>query len=99
MTHRLQVLGYPVLHIVSFCGSLYLHMPRTPKSDPKKLAYTLDEVAQMTGFSRRTMGRLFEGQPGVLVLERPTTMSKRRYRSLRIPRAVYERVIRTLALR
>ena len=74
-------------------------MPRTPKTDVEKLAYSLDEVAQMTGFSRRTMGRLFEGQPGVLLLERPTTMSKRRYRSLRIPHAVYERVIRTLTVR
>jgi transcriptional regulator GlxA family with amidase domain len=64
-----------------------------------KQAYTLDEVAALTGFSRRSVTRIFEREPGVLVLERPTTMNKRRYRSVRIPQAVYERVIRRLTVR
>jgi len=65
----------------------------------KKQTYTLNEVAALTGFSRRTIARLFEREAGVMVLERPTKMNKRRYRSVRIPHAVYERVIRRLTVR
>jgi hypothetical protein len=58
-----------------------------------KQIYTVKEVAMMMGLSRQTVVRLFEKERGVLILERPETMHKRRYRSLRIPRAVYERVL------
>ena len=70
-------------------------VPKTPKT-PKKpgMAYTVDEVAEMMGWSRGTITRMFEKEPGVLVLNRPTKMNKRRYRSIRIPRHVYERVRR-----
>jgi hypothetical protein len=61
-----------------------------------KAAYTVAEVAALTGFSRGTITRLFEREPGVILLERPSKMNKRRYRSVRIPHAVYERVIRRL---
>ncbi len=50
-----------------------------------KAAYTVAEVSALTGFSRQTVARLFERQPGVIVLDRPTKMNKRRYRSVRIP--------------
>lgn len=60
----------------------------------EKLAYTVDEVAEMMGFHRDTVVKLFENEPGVIILNRPTKMNKRRYRSIRIPRAVYERVRR-----
>lgn len=36
---------------------------------------------------------MFEHEKGVIVLERPETLQKRRFRKMRIPRAVYERVI------
>lgn len=65
----------------------------------EKLVYTVDEVATLTGFSRSTVTRLFLKERGVIVLERPTKMNKRRYRSLRIPRAVYERVVNRLAVK
>ena len=45
----------------------------------------------MTGFSPQTVTRLFENEPGILVLEGGGP--KRKYRSLRIPKHVYERVI------
>lgn len=61
-----------------------------------KQAYTVAEVAALTGLSARTVTRMFENETGVLVLERPERMHKRRYRSIRIPRAVYERVLRKL---
>jgi transcriptional regulator GlxA family with amidase domain len=58
--------------------------------------YTVNEVAALTGFSRRTITRLFEHERGVLILERPEEKHKRRQRHLRIPRPVYERVINRL---
>lgn len=62
-----------------------------PVSD--KAALTVAEVTKLTGYSARTVIRLFENERGVLVLERPETRTKRRYRSIRIPRAVYQRVL------
>ncbi len=57
---------------------------------------TVPQIADMTGRSRRTVIRWFEDESGVLnVLDNPETLHKRRYRTLRIPRAVYERVIQT----
>jgi hypothetical protein len=56
--------------------------------------YTIAEVAAMTGFSKQTVTRFFEKEPGVLILARPERKHKRRYRSIRRPRSVYERVIR-----
>jgi transcriptional regulator GlxA family with amidase domain len=56
--------------------------------------YTAAEVAKLMGFSRPTVTRLFENEPGVIVIKRPEKMHKRSYRSIRIPHAVYERVLR-----
>ena len=67
------------------------------KADTGKQAYTVGEVADLTGFSRQTVTRLFEKEEGVLVIERPETMHKRGYRNIRIPRHVYERVIRKVS--
>lgn len=61
--------------------------------------YTVNEVAALTGFSRTTVIRLFENERGVIVLGRPETMHKRRFRTIRIPRAVYERVIGKLRVK
>jgi hypothetical protein len=57
------------------------------------------EVAALTGFSRDTITRMFQHEPGVLIIARPTTNRKRRYRSIRIPRAVYERVVDRLTVK
>jgi transcriptional regulator GlxA family with amidase domain len=64
----------------------------------EKMAYTIAEVAEMTGLSARTITRMFENEKGVILIERPESMHKRRYRSIRIPRAVYERVIRRITV-
>lgn len=61
--------------------------------------YTVREVAAMTGFSRSTITKMFESEPGVIVISRPEQMHKQRYRSIRIPRAVYERVLRRITNR
>ncbi len=55
--------------------------------------YTIREVQALTGFSFQTVTRLFEHERGVLIIERPEEKHKRSYRSIRIPRHVYERVI------
>ena len=65
---------------------------------PEKLVYTVSEVATLMGLSKQTIARLFEHEPGVLIVTRPEMMHKRRYRSIRIPRAVYERVLRRLSV-
>jgi hypothetical protein len=52
----------------------------------EKQAYTVAEVAAMMGFSRNTITRMFEREPGVIIVPRPSTNRKRRYRSIRIPR-------------
>jgi hypothetical protein len=59
--------------------------------------YTVAEVAKLTGYSPQMITRLFENEAGVLIVKRQA--KKRAYRSIRIPRAVYERVIRKISIR
>jgi AraC-like DNA-binding protein len=63
----------------------------------EKEAYTVAEVSQKIGLSRQTVTRLFEKERGVIILERPETLRKRGYRNIRIPHAVYQRVIGRLS--
>jgi len=58
--------------------------------------YTISEVAQLTGFSPQTVTRMFENERGVLIVKRQA--KKRNYRTIRIPRTVYERVIRRISV-
>jgi hypothetical protein len=61
--------------------------------------YTVADVAALTGLSRQTVTRMFERERGVLILERPEKIHKRRFRTIRIPRTVYERVVNRLSVR
>ena len=70
--------------------------PRSLDIQSPKAVLTVAEVAVLTGFCKQTIINRFENEPGVLILERPEKMHKRKYRSIRIPRAVYERVLRSL---
>ena len=70
----------------------------SPLEARQKLAYTVGEAARLTGLSRQTITRIFEREQGVIVMSRAATMAKRNYRSIRIPRPVYERVIRSLRI-
>jgi hypothetical protein len=67
-----------------------------PSEEP---ALTVVEVAALTGFSQDTVRRIFKREPGVLILDRPEKLHKRPYRSIRIPRAVYERVVREMRVK
>ncbi len=73
-------------------------MTEKPASSEKP-AYTVAEVAQLMALSRQTVTRLFEKEPGVLVFGSAEAMNKRSYRSIRIPHAVYERVVNRLAVK
>jgi predicted DNA-binding transcriptional regulator AlpA len=61
-----------------------------------KPALTLKEVAELTGFSRQTVTRIFEDEPGVLVFERAESMHRKKHRTITVPRPVFERVIERL---
>jgi transcriptional regulator GlxA family with amidase domain len=61
--------------------------------------YTVSEVAALMGLSRQTVIRLFEREPGVLIIKYPEKMHKRGRRTIRIPRDVFERVIRSLRVK
>jgi hypothetical protein len=58
--------------------------------------YTVAEIAEVWKLSQDKARRLFENEPGVLVLENRGIVSRRRYRTLRIPESVFQRVYRRL---
>lgn len=58
--------------------------------------YTPDELGKIWGLSPDTVRRLFEREPGVLVIEHLKARKKRRYRTLRIPSSVAQRVHRRM---
>ncbi len=59
---------------------------------PDKPVYSVAEVCVLLGFSRWTVIRLFENEPGVLIRSHPERMHKRGRRIIRIPRHVFLRV-------
>ena len=68
-----------------------------PASPDRDGALSIEQAAKESGWSRQTVTRMFEDAPGVLIITRPETLHKRAHRSIRIPRKVYERVLRNLA--
>jgi hypothetical protein len=58
---------------------------------------TVSEVAQIIRQSEDAVTRLFSKMPGVIDLGRAETRHKRRYRVLRIPKAVVEKFLSTRA--
>lgn len=62
--------------------------------------YSIAEVSALTGLSVRVVTRLFEEEPGVIIYEQPNKRRRRAgYRTIRVPRTVYERVVRRLSVR
>jgi hypothetical protein len=55
--------------------------------------YTVVEAAEILKVSRDTITKMFEDQPGVVDLGSPERLHKRRYRVLRIPHSVFNRVL------
>lgn len=61
--------------------------------------FTPAEVAEAWGVSADTIRRMFMDEPGVLVIEpAPARFSRRKYRTLRIPASVAERVHRRMTI-
>jgi hypothetical protein len=60
--------------------------------------YTVAEVAKLTGFSPQMVTRIFEDEKGVLIFQVARLRKRATYRTIRIPRHVYERVIRRLSV-
>ena len=60
--------------------------------------YTISEIAEMWKLSVDVIRRLFQNEPGVLVLGSTNPRAKRRYLTLRIPQSVLERVHRQMSL-
>ena len=65
-------------------------------TDSKVRHYTPTEIAEIWNLSTDTVRKLFENEPGVLVLEDDKHRRRRRYRTLRIPEDVLERVHKRL---
>ena len=61
--------------------------------------YSVKEVAEMWGLSADSIRRLFDDEPGVLVIGDRNHQRKRRYHTLRIPQSVIERVHRRMCSR
>jgi hypothetical protein len=57
--------------------------------------YTIQELTMLHGLSRMTIARLYENEPGVLILSRKIR-NKRGHRTMRVPRHVHLRVMRKL---
>jgi hypothetical protein len=66
------------------------------KSSPARFVerhYSVAEIASLWNLSSDAIRRLFENEPGVLVIsDNSSSRRKRRYTTLRIPESVLERV-------
>lgn len=58
--------------------------------------FSPEQLGDIWGLSADTIRRVFEGEPGVLIIEHART-SARRYRTLRIPESVALRVHRRMS--
>jgi transcriptional regulator GlxA family with amidase domain len=58
--------------------------------------YSPDELASIWNLSADTVRRLFEREPGVLIIEHTKNSARRRYRTLRITESVALRVHRRM---
>ena len=59
---------------------------------PAELHYAPSEVAELWQYNVDTIRRLFEDEPGVLVLQSPMKKGTRSYKTIRIPESVLVRV-------
>ena len=59
--------------------------------------YSVKEIADLLELSRDSVRKLFQNEPGVLVLGDQSSKYKRRYTTLRIPESVLRRVVRRMS--
>jgi len=53
--------------------------------------WTIAEIAARHKLSRQTVTKMFENESGIIVMDSPTKMRKRRHRTIRVPHPVYLR--------
>jgi hypothetical protein len=58
--------------------------------------YAPSEVADLWKFNVETIRRLFQDEPGVMMLQAPVKKGRRPYKTIRIPQSVLERVHKRL---
>ena len=78
-------------------GTLYVSQLKPFPSPITEVTYTTAQLAAMWQLSVDTIRSLFEREPGVMLLQRPRR-GVRRYRTLRIPASVAERVFRRMTV-
>jgi predicted transcriptional regulator len=59
----------------------------------EKAPYSVAEIAELTGLSVQSVIRVFEKERGVIIFEIKRPRKRASYRTLRIPRHVYRRVM------
>jgi hypothetical protein len=67
---------------------------QTPLASFQEPHYTVAEIAELWKLSRDVVREIFQGEPGVLVIGRNGSGSKRGYHTLRVPESVLARVHR-----
>jgi hypothetical protein len=60
--------------------------------------FSISEISEIWNVSKDTVRRMFQDEPGVLILGRRPSRHKRGYTTLRIPQSVLERVHRKYSL-
>jgi len=82
--------------------------PLTPRIGPQSVSdqvasdkgmekhYSLEQIGELWGLSTRTVRRMFENEPGIIVFGNAASLKKRQYLTIRIPESVLLRVHRRL---
>ena len=73
---------------------VFLHLEMHDTANEKH--YSIIEISKLWALSQRTVRRIFENEPGVIVWGCPETRRKRGYRTMRVPESVLLRVHRRL---
>jgi hypothetical protein len=63
---------------------------------PAERHYTPSEVAALWNLNVETIRRIFQNEPGIIVVQAPIKKGRRPYKTIRIPQSVLERVHRRL---
>jgi hypothetical protein len=69
-----------------------------PELNPIERHLTPKEIAAAWRVDPTTVRRVFENEPGVLVIAPRASRGRRSYTTVRIPQAVYDRVVQRRAL-
>jgi len=70
--------------------------PSAPLDLANEKHYSIIEISKLWALSQKTVRKIFENEPGVILYGQAETMRKRGYRTLRVPETVLQRVHRRL---